>query len=864
MAGLRDGCRSRSMPMRPASVTPGRWWMRVLIVAAALLASAFVAGGVAAAQLRFTATPHDARLVRAKVPGAPIRAHGGPVRVAVKVREPVARLSVRVNGKPFPKSGITRRSKLRWSVSVPARLLVGGVNRVEVGARRGRRTGRAFAEFRYLHRRRGLVRVVSPDAGTGLRSRLSARLSLARGADVRAWLNGRSVAGELAPAQRRLTRHRAIVRFDVGAAHGLRFGSNRLVVQAERDRFYTRVVRSVRVTRGGPLIGAGASRSTTERRAVRLGSKAMRAARGGALRYHWRLLSAPRGSRARLSDVSAARPWLRPDVRGVYRLRLRVREVGGAARRAAAAASGAVAIENVTVSTNPQGPLVRIETEVTQSGQVGILLGGTFVPAPPTPVQVFVLDRHTLATPSVGQGTVAGFSDMGQIGPYITQKSNALGSPPIVIIQTTRLGSTAGDQQAVLNGALGQIGALPANWGDRPGAGEIWPPWPFVAVGVTGLSPGSATQSCVAHDNPDPPPTPTRCVVDGWFSSPTGPSSHYTFSSGDYVPFDITPTPSDVAGLDNTITVGAQKISAPPFPARSAGGFHVVVLDRYTLEVLHNDSFATADDDDQNALTGMLGRLTDAVNDPSQMVMMTSVGWTSPDLNPQDPTLWVGIMNAIDDLGGTPDTFANATPPATYSFVGMAGLVDYGRVAEASSIAQAAGAPAVSGKITGVLERTNERLFEPLVASPSNIDTTLYPAIYQPPTPWPHSEAPDYAAASVYLAQQLLGADTEYLNVRDAYGSSTATPSWSGGPLTRLDSITYPHHSAAQVHRSDVRPTSRTTMPERPGRAPSSESSRWSTASTPSSRRRSRRRSPTRRCRTTSAFRTSRPTSTTP
>ena len=469
MAGLRDGCCSRLMLMRLASVIPWRWCVRVLIVALALLAPAFVAGGVAAAQLRFTATPHDARLVRAKVPGAPIRAHGGPVRVAVKVREPVARLSVRVNGERFPQGGITRRSRLRWSVSVPARLLVGGVNRVEVGARRGRRTGRAFAEFRYLHRRRGLVRVVSPDPGAGLRSRLSARLSLARGADVRAWLNGRSVAGELAPAQRRLTRHRAIVRFDVGAAHGLRFGSNRLVVQAERGRFYTRVVRSVRVTRGGPLIGAGASRSTTERRAVRLGSKAMRAARRGALRYHWRLLSAPRGSRARLSNVRAARPWLRPDVRGVYRLRLRVREVGGAAQRAAAAASSAVAIENVTVSTNPQGPLVRLETEVTQSGQVGILLGGTFVPAPSTPVQVFVLDRHTLATPSVGQGTVAGFSEMGQIGQYISQKSTDLGSPPIVIIQTTRLGSLSDDTPDALNGALRQIGALPVEFGTACG-----------------------------------------------------------------------------------------------------------------------------------------------------------------------------------------------------------------------------------------------------------------------------------------------------------------------------------------------------------------------------------------------------------
>jgi hypothetical protein len=119
------------------------------------------------------------------------------------------------------------------------------------------------------------------------------------------------------------------VRFDVGAGHGLRFGRNVLVVRAERGRYYTRVLRVVRVGRGGPLVGAGVSRQTTLRRAVRLGSGATLAARGGALRYQWRIVRAPRASRARIGNPGAARPLFRPDLRGRYVLRQFVQEAGG-------------------------------------------------------------------------------------------------------------------------------------------------------------------------------------------------------------------------------------------------------------------------------------------------------------------------------------------------------------------------------------------------------------------------------------------------------------------------------------------------------------------------------------------------------
>ncbi len=172
-----------------------------------------------------------------------------------------------------------------------------------------------------------------------------------------------------------------------------------------------------------------------------------------------------------------------------------------------------------------------------------------------------------------------------------------------------------------------------------------------------------------------------------------------------------------------------------------------------------------------DAERALLSRLNSVVSDPSEMVMMTSVGQPLPAGNNANPTAASGILDAISSLGGTPDLFARATGKQTYSLVGIAGNVVSGDVAEESSVGQTTGGPAPPGDIYGTLARgIRNHAFEPYLTSPVPVDSDVFNAIYRPPTPWPDSTDPAYAQASAYLAQKLFpAADPPYTNVRDEY-----------------------------------------------------------------------------------------------
>jgi hypothetical protein len=758
MRGVR-GVRSRSR-LQP-------WASRPLILSLALVASAWPAGGGVAATLRLVPPSYDAHLLQASAPSS-VLAGRGPARISIRAQTVVSGLVVKLNGKRPPTVRIVRNSRLRWTVILPGRALRSGLNQVQVHARAGRHSGDAFVAFSYLLPRNGLVQILAPNQRLRAHSVISQTFSVARNATVSAWLNGRSEAVELGLVNQTFAHGRFIYRFDAGIALGVHFGANRIVVQAQNARFYTRVVRRVFVTRQAPIIGAGTSQTIALGESVRLGTPEIRPAHGGALRFHWELYEMPRGSHARFSSTSARRPLFTPDKPGVYRLGLEVREAG--------VRGGGDSKQDVAISV-PAGPLVQLQTEVTQDSETGISLGGTFYPGPFGVVQVFALDRSTLE-----MSASAGFSDMTAIGPWITQEQNKLGSP-IVILQTTSGSPVRFGTPDDFNNALAPMGALPV-WENGLDA-----PAPFVAIGVAGLPVGTATQGCA----PEPPTaSTTRCAINGWFSSGTSQTSHYTFSFGDFVPFSVTPSPNPGA-LTNTITVGQQQITSPPFApnsdgSASLGGYHVVVLDRYTLQVLHNDSFATANDNGATAEQGMLDLLNSAVADDTQVVVITTVG-DGFRLGAINPQIWTAIMGDISQLGGTPDVFARASAGQTYSLVGIANDVDYGDVAEASSVAHAAGDPVPTGAINGVLQRSRHDLFEPLFTTESAPNVALYQAIYRAPTSWPDSNRPDYPKASAWLAGELLPHVHNLTDVRDEYDSHTVVGSWMGDLSSTVDKL---------------------------------------------------------------------------
>ena len=101
-------------------------------------------------------------------------------------------------------------------------------------------------------------------------------------------------------------------KFSLSATHGLRYGVNRLrvfVAEPQQGRYASVKRRSV-VRRIRPLAAAGRDRGARPRARVRVGGRG-KAARGGRLRYRWRLVRRPEGSRALIGaheGPAAARP----------------------------------------------------------------------------------------------------------------------------------------------------------------------------------------------------------------------------------------------------------------------------------------------------------------------------------------------------------------------------------------------------------------------------------------------------------------------------------------------------------------------------------------------------------------------------
>ena len=111
----------------------------------------------------------------------------------------------------------------------------------------------------------------------------------------------------------------------VGASDGVHFGSNEIVVAAERagSKRYDREVVHFGVGRAAPLAGAGADQVTRSGKAVVLrGGSTVAGSRHGSLIYRWHIVKKPAGSQARIADGTKVNARLLPDLPGAYRVQL--------------------------------------------------------------------------------------------------------------------------------------------------------------------------------------------------------------------------------------------------------------------------------------------------------------------------------------------------------------------------------------------------------------------------------------------------------------------------------------------------------------------------------------------------------------
>jgi len=294
----------------------GRWLRRTVAAGAIGLGAAVALAGpaTAAGGLRIVAPADDALITGSSVD---VRVHAGDgVRVG-KVLAAGAR-GRDVTARLRPAGRHHRTLRLRVGPD-----LTPGPNTVFVRGRlpSGRETTVART-FTVARPRAGLLRVRAPRGPVRAAPvPVSLRL-LGDGTRLRVRLNGRDAFGAF--AERRGRRWTArLARND-----GLRFGPNRLVVTAYDPKrgTYQRDVRTFRVRRTAPLVGAGPDRVARVGDAVRLAGQARPARRGDRVSMRWRIVARPAGSRARLIGARSARPRLVPDVPGHYRIQLHARE----------------------------------------------------------------------------------------------------------------------------------------------------------------------------------------------------------------------------------------------------------------------------------------------------------------------------------------------------------------------------------------------------------------------------------------------------------------------------------------------------------------------------------------------------------
>lgn len=296
-----------------------------------------------------------------------------------------------------------------------------GFNRLVVRSGRGRKRRYVAVTFVAGQRTRGALHVrVQRQTGSGIavaisgpakrRFALVATMLNGRRVNTRDWVEGLRTPSTTWP----LAQRSFVARF--GADNGARYGRNRLMVTAwNTSGRFDRVSLRIDVGRRSALASAGEGRRTQIRGLVVLDGRKTRVPDHRRVLYRWTIISAPKGSGARLVAADSARPRLRPDKPGTYRIRLTAwAGRPGAGDQALAAAAGSV--DETTVQATVPTPPIGVPIRTIAPGG-GIEIGGQTYTAPAGSwAQVLVLDRQTLQVISnQGIGNASSVTD-GAVG----------------------------------------------------------------------------------------------------------------------------------------------------------------------------------------------------------------------------------------------------------------------------------------------------------------------------------------------------------------------------------------------------------------------------------------------------------------
>jgi hypothetical protein len=644
-------------------------------------------------------------------------------------------------------------------------------------------------------------------------------------------------------AQRRLIRAdgRSFA-LQLGIGDGLRYGRNRIVIQALSldGRRVSRLTRTVRVSRTAPLADAGPDRRAAVGRPVRLGARGTAAAHpGDRLGHVWQIVSAPRCSKAHLRAADSAHPRLVTDLPGRYRIRLVATEAERPAPRPGAAGASAAAPEGADVMTLEASPTESPLGEPIETiGANGIVAGGKTYPAGSGWVQLLVLDRSTLA--EVTNKTFP-TEPGGQIGAgSIEELQVALAeatSEDLVILSGGDRGIGFSDFQLVpqLQAALSGIGVADGPQSSPDGFGTF-ESGEWSAIGIPGSEPGSGTtnfsgNSSGGFGNVLPAGRPGS--LQGYLHySPTPPDpadsdlgGGYLFLSPDHAPIDTEGTKAGAGTVSIEVDGQADEESVSP----GESGFDLLLLN-HRLEPISNRAYVTNANGGGEDLGGveeldaaLYGLYRGAVH--PDLVILQSFGkpggrdpyWVSdngirnypwgnqsaveasplvgnefPDW--YEPQEGLSLAAAVGWLGGpvAHDQFAQlVSSPPTPSPADSGGftlIAPYEEPSAAYSQSEE-GSHLRSARVAGDLILNADSNWE--VAAPSEsaaFNSELLDVVYQAPQPWPDSGTPGFEAADRYIAEAL---DLGTTNVRQAYYTDD-TDSWTAKYDELKERVHYP------------------------------------------------------------------------
>jgi hypothetical protein len=662
--------------------------------------------------------------------------------------------------------------------------------------------------------------ILSPKAGERLPAHpLTVRVRAGRRARIHAQLNGHGLSRHFKRSRRGVRTLRA------SASHGLRHGQNHLHVSVRGRHGGKRSEWShFRVRRNRPLAAAGRDFELTRGQQLYLDGGESRAhlPRAKGLRHHWTLVGAPRrsslGTRSSedasstddIDGDNSQTATIDPDVAGEYQVNLTV-----------TAADGTRGQDTLTVDVvNP--PLVDVDTMTEGSGGApGIKVGldppytadaGT-AQNPPW-LQVVVLDRKTLELNS-NKTYLCRRASTGQCSPDELQGDLAkLDSSDLVIVANHL--STAG-WAAPGNVSFESLGGRAQDFANNAGAS-------FSLIGLPGAKPGEATRH-VGLSGGSSGRITGSLIIDN--------NSNYTYLAP-RVAFDTQVagstegSPPNHDDAQSVIEVGEQTYTQRLALDRNQGGhggFHVVVLDRNSLQ---SDSpngywFGTGhqnfDSDLARKLNDMTSRLQQANSSGNKLVIISSRGNPATQGGREDQQENVNdaaarLVDQIEALGGTRTAAFQALAPgvtksgASYTLIGWSGAgTAKGVESQGNTTTPAWGLNKAA--LSGSFVRGDDFRFEVGDTAPSELrfgapdheaGQKVQETLVQPATPWPCTRGTPcpgtspadggagQEAAVGYISQALFGNNP----VRTYYWTSGYGPQFWNGKRDKIDGLTYP------------------------------------------------------------------------